>query len=371
LTTVSLTVTDKHGNASTLNKDVMVSDEIMYTQNEYYKRFTPVGSNIVVDGAAVKTMEAIPYTYLTESSTLFRSSGPESVVEDGILYQDLITGPTRLMLHHKNKTGKNAKLYIIAKNMDTTPAVLRVQSEGIGGPTPFPEIAGKMSLLRYYSSFVSGSASKTYSLAPGESRLLFDSISKLPMRNEDIITFMGDVSSDAVIKYTAILVDMNRNPIPALNNLAYLNPMQSIVRGTFMDSTRVFHYDELVGNKVVKLSLTDNKADPFQIGRDGLLGTPALNSGNYGVLYKLKLNRVAPNTLITFNPRGGLYTGAALVNGQPTSFAHLGKVKVENQSSVLYRTQDSEESVEIWITPSPGSNLPLALLFMPIPEVRH
>ncbi|MNR17467.1 hypothetical protein D3C85_1341280 [compost metagenome] len=168
-----------------------------------------------------------------------------------------------------------------------------------------------------------------------------------------------------------MIVKANNDPIKALTTLPSLDPKESIIRGTFADSTRVFEYGELVGNTNMRLHLTDNTADPFQTGTDGIMGTPATNSGNYGVLYKIILHRVAPNTLITFNPRGGLYMGAALVNGNVVSFSHSGSVNVPNQTSVLYRTKDYEENVEIWITPSAGSNMPFALLFMPMPPVKQ
>lgn len=38
-------------------------------------------------------------------------------------------------------------------------------------------------------------------------------------------------------------------------------------------------------------------------------GTYVSNAGNFGVLYKIVLDRVAANTLITFNPRGVLIWG--------------------------------------------------------------
>src|SRR5690606_30908195 len=114
-------------------------------------------------------------------------------------------------------------------------------------------------------------------------------------------------------------------PLAVVDTLPVLDPIQSVMRGTFTDSTRIFeHYETIGGGKNYRLSLTDNSADPFQIGTDTVLGVSSVNAGNYGVIYKIKL-RVAPRTLITFNPRGGLYMGAALINGNLVSFSHTGK----------------------------------------------
>ncbi|MBB6671006.1 stalk domain-containing protein [Cohnella nanjingensis] len=368
--TVQLTVTDDRGGVSEYSKTLTITNETLYARDEFNKLFTPTGANYAIDGSAVRNLEALPYTYTTEPTTLFRSSGPESVTTDGILYQDTIAGNTRFMLHHKNKTGRDAKLYLIAKNPGSAEAHLQATADGMAGPSPFPEVAGRMSVARFFDSKAAGGMPKTLALAPGESKLIYADLSAKPMKQDDIITFHGEVESDSAIQYSAVLVEASRDPIAALASLPPLDPNQSIVRGTFADATRVFDYAEVVGARPAKLSLTDNAADPFQQGTDGMKGTPALNSGNYGVLYKVVLRHVAPRTLISFNPRGGLFAGAALVNGKTVSFAHLGMSEATNQASVLYRTGDAEETVEIQITPAAGSNLPFCLLFTPLPALR-
>ncbi|MEK0316105.1 stalk domain-containing protein [Cohnella sp. 56] len=368
---VSITVKDNRGDVSSFSKTLTVTSEVMYTEDEFNKLFTPAGSNYPLDGSSVKTMEAIPYSYTTEPVTLFRSSGPETVKTDGILYQDTIAGDVRFMLHHKNGTGQNAKLYLIAKNISSVPANLSIIADGMAGPTTFPEVAGRMSVARYFQTYVTGSNSQSMTLQPGQSRLLYADLSANAMKNGDVITFHGDLTSDATIQYTSVLVAQNRDPIAALANLPYLDPNQLITRGSFVDSTRVFEYGGLVGDRQIKLPLTDNTTDPFAQGYDNITNTVAYNSGNYGLLYKLVLRRVAPNTLISLNPRGGLYMGAALINGQVVSFANLGTVSATNQASVLYRTGNTEETVTIWTTPTAGSNLPFTLLFTPMPQKKN
>ncbi|CAH1193479.1 hypothetical protein PAECIP111893_00473 [Paenibacillus plantiphilus] len=368
--TIGLTITDGRGASSESSRTIRITEEKLYAEDDFYKLFADIGKNFSINSASVKNMEAIPFTYTTEPVTLFRSSGPESVYSEGVLYRDDIVGDVRFMLHHKNKLGAKAKLYLIAQNLDDAPASLWVGASGSAGPTPMPEFAGRMSLARYYEATASGDNSRELVLAPGESKVLFEEISSKAMLQDDIITFHGDVYSSSRIRYTAFLIGAEREPLAAAPLLPALDPRQSIVRGTFADATRVFDYTGIIGDRTTKLSLTDNSADPFMSGTDGLNGTPATNSGNYGMLYKVVLRNVAPRTLIAFNPRGGSYTGAALVNGNMVSFAHLGTEISTNQASVLYRTRDNVETVEIWITPSAGSNMPFCLLFMPLPEEK-
>lgn len=367
--TVTLTVKDRYGSVSAFSRTIRIEDEVMYTKETYDLLFAPVGQNIAVDGVGVKTMEALPYTYRTEGPVLLRSTGPETVYEEGILYGDVATGPVRFLLHHKNSSGRKMKLHIVATNTGTTSATLTPGASGAAGPTYSPGQAGKMSLARYLSALSSGEADPAITLEPGQSALLFADLQSLPaMSDGDVITFTGEVSSDAEIRYTVLMTTEGSDPLLSLPNLPALDPREWIVRGTFAGATRTFDYAEPVGDRMVKLSLTDNAADPFQEGTDGILNTVALNSGNYGLLYNIKLRKVAPRTLIVFNPRGGMYAGAALVNGRTVTFSHLGAAGIQNEASVLYRTGDAEEEVDIAISPAAGSNLPFVLLFVPMPD---
>lgn len=374
--TIRLTVTDKHGATGTVEKTINITNETLYPQDEFFKLFTPVGQNLQVN-SALNNYEKLPYTFTTEPYTLFRDSGPESVTTEGILYQDTISGPTRFMIHHRNKLGVNAKVYLVAKNMNAQPANIDYVSYGLGGPNANPDLTGRLSVQRYFENLQTDAKKKSVSLAPGEAKVIFEDLSLKALMQGDVVSLFGDLSSDSPVQYTVLIVKEKNDPIKSLATLPALDPRESIVRGTFADSTRVFEYNDLVGGKNQYLKLVspaapgtyDPNEDPYQTGTDGIMGTPATNSGNYGLLYKIVLRRVAPHTLIVFNPRGGLYRGAALVNGNVVSFSHAG-ADTQSQGSVLYRTKDYEETVEIWTSPSAGNNLPFAFFFMQIPEEK-
>ncbi|AZK48133.1 copper amine oxidase N-terminal domain-containing protein [Paenibacillus lentus] len=366
---VTLVVSDKHGLSSTYKQQIEITTELLYTKEEFERLFTPVGSNFEISGSSVLSFDVLPYTYRTEPYTLFRASGPETVNQEGILYQDTIEGTTLFMIHHKNHLGEKAKFYVVAENKGESPASVEIGGLGFAGPSIHPEVAGRSAAARYFESMISGSASQSITFAPGEQKLIFTELSTAAVPNGDVVTLNADLVSKGSIQYTVLIVKANHDPLESLYNLPYLDPQESIIRGTFEDSARIFEYNELVGTKPERLPLTDNTTDPFQKGIDGIKLTEATNSGNYGVLYYIALNRVAPNTLITFNPRGGLYSGAARVNNDVVHIKHIGSTK--DSTSVLYRTGDQEEKVELWITPAAGSNLPFTFLFLPLPEMRN
>ncbi|WP_152391953.1 stalk domain-containing protein [Paenibacillus guangzhouensis] len=361
---IKLTVKDKHGLSSTYTKQIEVTSEVLYSREEYGKRIAPPGSSIAIN-EMVLSFDALPYTYTTEPYILFRTSGPESVNQEGILYRDTISGPTRLMAHHKNSLNTKARFYLIATNRNDTAVSIQIESAGLAGPSPHPEVTGRMAGARYLQSTLTGNERSNQQIEPGQSVAIFPQLGAAVAAPGDIISMNADLTSDGPIEYTMLMVRADQDPIAAMPSLPNLNPNEAIVRGTFADSTRVFTYDGIIGQKPERLPLTDNARDRFQEGMDGILNTVAINSGNYGVLYKITLNHVSPNTLIAFNPRGGRYFGSARVNQQVVDIKSSGS---QQSATVLYRTKDQEEKVEIWLSPASGSNLPFALFFMPISE---
>lgn len=361
---VKLTVTDKHGLTSTYSKRIEITSDVMYSKEEYAKRFSPPGSTFDISGKAVLSYKALPYAYTTEPYMLFRTSGPETVNQEGILYRDTISGPTRLMVHHKNNLSTKARFYLIATNKNNTDVSIQVEHVGFAGPSPYPELSGRLAGSRYLESTLTDNARPSQQISPGESVALFPELNANAAPPGDIVSMNADLTSDGPIEYTMVMVRADQDPIAVLPSLPDLNPFESIVRGTFADSTRVFTFDGKVGQEPERLPLTDNTTDPFQQGMDGILNSVAFNSGNYGVLYKIILNHVAPNTLIAFNPRGGRYLGSARVNDRIVDIKH--NTSSQDSATVLYRTKDREEKVELWLSPASGSNLPFTLLFLPI-----
>ncbi|MDR9852732.1 stalk domain-containing protein [Paenibacillus sp. VCA1] len=368
--TIRLTVTDKHGATSEFQKTINITNETLYTEDQFNKLFTDVGDKFAFDGSQVPSWKNLQYQISSEPSTLIRSNSPETVYQEGLLYRETGLGNTRFMVHHVNSTGKNMKLYVIATNTNAgTPAQLTIQDFGMGGPNLYPTLTGKVSTERYFQSMQNQTARQVINLAPGESKVIMTDISKIKMKQGDTISALADAFSDLPIQYSFIMIDESKDP---LQTLPYLTNLERDVhnRGTYPDSTRLIRYDDLVGDTPSRLVLGDNSQDPNLTGLDGIYGTETSNAGNFGVLYKITVSRVAPHTLITLNPRGGLYTGVVMVNGQPVQVAKNVSVNAPHEASVLYRTGNGEENVEIWYTAAPGSNLPINLLFTPLPEVK-
>ncbi|MCF7753256.1 copper amine oxidase N-terminal domain-containing protein [Paenibacillus xylanexedens] len=368
--TVTITVTDKHGASDSYTKMINITGETLYSVTDFNQLFTPVGEKFTFDGGGVPALEKVPFTYYDELSLLIRSNSPETVNTEGIVYKESSFGQTRFMIHHVNNTGKNVKMYVVATNNNAYTASIDQQNMGFAGPSPFATVAGKLSIDRWFQSMQNGTGQKKVYIQPGESKLILNDLSVLPMKQGQVISLYSDVFSDYELDYNIIMIEENKDPMEVLSSLPVLDRDGVHNRGTYPNATRIITYDQEIGSKPARLPLGDNASDPNLVGTDPMAFTEASNAGNFGVLYKITLNNVAPRTLISFNPRGGRYSGVALVNGQVVQISTGKSVTAPNEQSVMYRTGSYGESVTILFSAAPGSNLPVNLLFTPLPAEK-
>lgn len=365
--TIKLTVTDNKGLTASYETTINITDETLHSENDFNMLFIPEGEKFTFDSGSVPSRPKVSYSFEDEASTLIRSNSPETVNSEGIVYRETVGGDMRFMIHHVNNLTKNVKMYVVATNINETEATLRTDYLGFAGPSYIATAAGKKSVLNYFQSMQDGSKQSTLTLKPGERKLVMLELSKTRMKKGDVISLFSDVYSDSPLQFDVIMIDEKSDPLAVLDQLPILDRDGVHNRGTYPNSTRVIRYMEPVGDVAQRLILGDNADDPNLDGMDPMRGDPTSNAGNFGVLYKITLDRVAPNTLVSFNPRGGKYSGYAMVNGTITPIYTQGQVKPDEQA-VLYRTGDYEQKVEILLTAAPGSNLPVNLLFTPLPE---
>ncbi|AOZ91486.1 copper amine oxidase N-terminal domain-containing protein [Paenibacillus crassostreae] len=370
--TIQLEVIDGHGAVGTYEKTINITNERLYSEPDFNKLFVPVGRQYRFDGSTVPTMEKVQYTMTSEPATLIRSNSPETVYSEGVVYRETAAGLTRFMVHHVNALGKDVRMYVIATNKNLTPATVNILDSGFAGPNMYATLVGKLSVQRYYKSMQNNLVEQSVALAPGESKIIFNELNALEMKPMQVISLLADVNSDLPVEYTVIMIDADQDALTSIPYLMDIARDGVHNRGTYPNSTRLIEYNDVLGLTNQRISLGDNTGDPNLTGVDALTGLPESNLGNFGVMYKVTLNRVAANTLITFNPRGGEYSGMLLVNGNiiglPEGNGAAGSLATPNDTSVVYRTGDHEQKVEIWFTPAPGSNLPVNLLFQQMPE---
>lgn len=367
---IGLKVTDKHGATDYYEKTIIITGETLYTREEFNQLFSDIGEKYTFDGSKVPTMDQVSYTRTSEPRMLIRSNSPETVYTEGIVYRETGIGSTRFMIHHLNATGKRVKMYVVATNINDTSASMTTEYVGFGGPSNIPTATGKASVQRFFESMQTSSDYHTISLKPGESRVILKELSVNTIENGQVISMFADLYTDSPIRYDIVMIEESKDPIQKLPYLQLHRSDGIHNRGTYSDATRLIESNERIGEKPVRLAIGDKVSDPNLTGYDGITGYPTSNAGNFGVLYRIKLNHVAPNTLISFNPRGGKYMGVVMVNGNIVGAPNTSASSAPNEASILLRTGNYEQSVEILFTAAPGSSLPVNLLFTPLPAMK-
>lgn len=368
--TISLKVTNKYGLTSYVEKVINISDETLYTESDFNKLFVPIGNKYIFDGTQVPSWEKINYGFTTEPVTLIRSNSPETTYSEGILYSETSVGNARFMIHHANAVGKDVKVYVIATNTNSETADLFIDTLGFAGPNENAAATGKLAVDRYFASMQTRSAEQDILIPPGQRKVIFSQLSATKLKANQVVSLLSDVYTNYPVQFDVIMIDANKDPLATLPTLSILPRDGVHNRGTYPNATRIIQYDEVLGDVPKRLLIGDNSSDPFQDGVDTPFFTQAKNAGNFGVLYKIRTSRVAPHTLITFNPRGGTYVGAIMVNGVIVDMPTTGVLNAPNDAAVLYRTGDTEETVDFVFTAAPGSNLSVNLLFQPLPEEK-
>ena len=375
--TITLEVEDRHGLVSSITKNITITDEVLYTRDDYNLLFTEVGKKYDMTGSDVLKYNSIAYTAEHEPMQLVRSNSPETWTDTGIAYDTQLSGSTRFLFHNINSIGYAVKMYLIATNLDTTTTHIGIGAFGMGGPDPYITNTGKLSTSRYLESWNSHNPLKDMVLLPGESKVIMPEMSAVPIKPNMVFSAYLDIVSDSMVRYRVIVIPQEvADPLTVLETAPNMardkkptgEPLH--VRGTFYDADRSIEINDLIGEKPQRLVFGDNKIDVYLTGQDDLTGLLEYNLGNFGVLYRVKLANVAANTLIGVNARGGMYTGAFLVNGNLVKATTDSVLKTPNETCVLYRTGTSSESVDLIFMLASGSNLPINLTFIPLPTAH-
>ncbi|WP_256757517.1 stalk domain-containing protein [Cohnella sp. WQ 127256] len=363
---VTLTVTDDNGSISEYSRTITITDETLYSKDEFNLLYTDIGDKFGFSGPSVLTFPKVNFSIEDREQTLIKSNSPEMIMDEGIYYEDMISGKVRFIIHNQNGRTAPVKVYILLTNENSETATVRTGAVGMAGPNPIVSTTGRAATGRYLESLLN--PKYTYTNIPaGESRLIFTDYSSKNVRPGDVYSMFGDVQLSANLKLQVVVVDANRDMMSSVPNLQLLPNDAFHIRGKFEDANRTIYVNQPLGSEKSRMILVDNVVDPGLTGVDNTTGKPVVNMGNYGVLYTVRLNKVQPNTAIVLNSRGGHYAGAFTVNGKVVYMTNSSILTSPNEVGMLYKTGDSTESVTVTFTPASGSMLPINLLFLPMP----
>jgi PKD repeat protein len=376
---VTLEVQDEEGLTNSVTKTIAVTSEVLYTQEEFDLLFMPVGEKYAMDGPEVLRYPTVTYKSVNDPAQLVNSNSPERWVTTGLAYRSQLTGKARFLFYNENTTGYRVKMYLIATNTSGLSAKVGVGAWGQGGPDKISVNSGKMAAVRYLDALNRNTPVTYTTLAAGESTILLPELSNVPIKPGEVYSAYADIVSDKEITYRIVVLRDTEDPKALFGALDSIQPMPRDmdangknlhVRGTFFYADRHIEISETqLGRSAERIVLGDSKVDKLLDGIDEMTGDLEYNHGNFGVLYRMRIN-VAPNTLIGLNARGGEYTGAFIVNGGLVQVTNTSILKNPNETVVLHRTGVTSETVDIVFTIASASNTPINIVFLPMPERR-
>lgn len=240
-----------------------------------------------------------PLEKISHEGTLILSNSPETVKKEGILYQDTFIGEGRIVFHHVNAMNQQVpRLMISVKNETSKGQLLMIKCAGYAKPQYNYLEAGSSLLENYYQCH----QSKVIFLSPDQEQTIFISKPQEWEKNM-VLSGMLDVYATGKLQITFLASHSLSKPY-----LEGLQPLKKDMapRGTFKGLIKEQYVYIPTGQKSYYL-IEDEQTDWVK-GWDALTKEPAINYGNYGVLYKIQLIAGA-DTEVFICPRGGIFRG--------------------------------------------------------------
>lgn len=308
-----------------------------------------------------------------DDSTLIFSDSPETVKEDGILYQSRLKGDGRLLYYHLNETGEGKKVAVVLENLTGEDNKISISRQATAGPSDDYLYVGKTTLKRYFSN----QENKEINLPPYGTALLNEEDGKRIVSNDGLVYGLFDLNAQREVKATVVSapVDAYLQYYPDYSEV--LPKDEHRLRGTYKGANRymttVNPYNPKMGKAYFFVG--DNRTDLYKYGIDETDNSTTQNFGNYGVLYDInpKLSGKG-KTSFYLKPVGGVYAGAISVrignDGEkkmiltPDELPFYGHEQEKNYYSYL-GTYDNSDDVHFEYMAPGASNLPVQIILIP------
>jgi PKD repeat protein len=363
---VSLQVTDGHGHVSEIfTSNVVVNNETYLNEVEYPIYTKPVGgfikTNWTILWSHFNELPQLPKTVTENTSRkLLLSDSPEEFTEKGILYQDKVNGKARLYADHVNGTQQKMTMAILATNNTDKPITLSTTNKGEVWPSVYANLIGSEASV----DFLIGNTYTDKMVVQPHKTFIY---SQLPdFYPGQGVNLFYDIETDGELQMSFVVTDvLSQNTLKELPQLPYTGH----VRGTFQVSELDWKVDASAFTSPSIITIGDNKTDPFVKGYDAMRKQDTDNGGNYGVVYKIHLDKPRKMTLMML-PIGGVFKGPFKINGEIMPVPTSGVITAFDGMQVLARTTGSEDSLEIEFTPPAGSAFPINLIFYPLEDKK-
>lgn len=313
--------------------------------------------------------------------TLFFSDAPEEVPGPGILYQDTLSGNVRIYMYQVDNAHEPLRFGALLTNPGQSAVTVYVDQRGSAGPSSDFVAVGKQAEHLWFEPF----QELRFTLAPGSSRFLGNLIDH-PAAQGQAVNAIYDLKTTGDVQITALA---EASIYPSTAGLPVLPPGAHNAAGTAMRGT--FPSSDLTCSSAMQMPASGKLRFAFGRGSpsgsflrgysavDG--GAPAVDYGNYGVLYHMNLGMTASpsgewdNFALLLHPRGNPFAGTAITTG---GVGTPGVVPVPYNAPYVSSATDAvllgiyrffpleQTSVNVSWMSAASTSLPIDILFYPM-----
>ncbi len=369
--TVSLRLQDAFGQWSeTAELTFDVQDKVMATEAEF--RFHNLNPGEIFLNLAKYNFNNLAPAQTTGLQqldvTLLDSNSPEKVNGPGLLYKDTATGNVAVHYHHLNNTAGELKFYMIAHNETEAPITFTIGKMGFAGPSQDPMQVGYIENQSYLSSQPLG---RTVTLQPGEKYLL-NADQKTAVKPAYLQSGLVDIYTEGQLTLAVAAMYPDGN----FRNYTNLQPVNSVgpqTRGSYQKAAYDINITLGAEGQKIMLGYPDSFGGWISSyllkGVDAMTGGITENKGNYGMVQTLHLT-ATERTGLLINPRGSIYRGALLFNGELCLLSATDQIQTNHEGVIIGIIEAGQTATVTYITPD-GSDSPVLLVALPEKEWKE
>lgn len=293
-----------------------------------------------------------------DAGSLLMSDSPETVLSNGVLYEDTLEGEGRVLIHHLNmsdSTIQNQKFAIVAVNETEETVHFKTENESLKGPATDIGRVGQVALYDY----LAGSEAKDYTLTPGEQVVLYEK----SWSRGGCVSGLFDLETDGPVKFMVLAMG-NDDSYETLDEMERLQSEGKHPCGTF-ETLNINYEINVPLDAPSKFLFGAGGNEEWVNGIDVRTQTEVENKGNFGVLYRLTFTAEEDMGII-LNSRGSGIRGAiSWGNGEVYNVPVTGALsKTTRRAAVIGVIKKGETKTLEYMLPN-GSSAPILIGFIP------
>lgn len=342
-------------------------------------------------------ISTLPYEKRAGGPPMVFSDDPEyfRVPEGAGVRERVEPGHVRVYVYHVNATTDSAKrISTVIENLGDGPLTLRFKRYASTGPSTDYYKVGKEGLIEYFSGKV---PSQPLVVPAGKAAVLDPRMDAAKVQFDELVHGFYDFEVDQPARITVLQTTLDSAAVDANARIKeVLPPRKGSGAGRGLYHTTEYDitpgeghvYDTAEGPK--QIVLADGKTDPWIKGWDSSRQTSVTLAGNYGVIYRVRLEYTTSDGRglmlgLWYPPSGkkwceacalavavndGRYKGGIVpLPRESTTFKGRSSVAVIQQYPP--RLDQKKGVIELIYSPPGASCLPTPLLLIPVPAGDH